>query len=119
MCIEVNYYKIGSRWYLDLPEYLEKPDAHEEDLERIGSFRDFLELASGGNSVLKFEINEESSAGADLLQLSGTPGDDAGAYYLLKNFNGKQLDIELWFNQVIYHFVDTPPENLYIKQLYQ
>jgi hypothetical protein len=119
MCIVANYYKLGNTWYLDLPEYLQKPGAHEEDLERIGAFHDFLEIASDGKPVVKLEITNESSDNADILQLSGFPGDDSGAYYYLKEFNGQHIDLELWFNQVIYHFVEKPPEKLYIKQLYQ
>jgi hypothetical protein len=119
MCCVVNYYKLGDTWYLDLPEYLEKPGAHEDDLERIGSFHDFLEIAANGKHNLKFEINEQASGDSDLLQLSGSPGDLSGAYYHLKEFKGHHIDIELWFNQVIYYFVETPPERLFIKELYQ
>lgn len=119
MCCVVNYYKLGDTWYLDLPKYLERPGANEDDLERIGSFHDFLELASEGKSSLNFEIDDRPSDGADFLELSGSPGDGLGAYYYLKNYKGQDMDMELWFNQVIYHFVETPPERLYIKERYQ
>ena len=117
MCIIVNYYKLGDTWYLDLPEYLEKEGTYEEDLERIGSFHDFLELAAQGKQALRFEIDEQPKEAASLLQLTGVTGDDEGAYYHLKEFNGEQVDLELWFNRVIHHFVETPPGQLYIRQL--
>jgi hypothetical protein len=118
MCIVVNYFKLGDTWYLDLPEYLETPGARDEDLERIGSFHEFLEFASSGNATsLRFEFIEQATSDADLLILSGSPGDGSGVYYHLKEFKGQNLDIELWFNQVIYHFTETPPERLYIRQV--
>jgi hypothetical protein len=119
MCVIVNYYKLGDIWYLDLPEYLEKEGSHEEDLERVGAFHDFLEHASQGKHTLKFQFDKQTSEDADVLQLSGSPGDDSGAYYYLKEFKGHPIDAELWFNQVIYHFVETPPEKLYIKELHR
>jgi len=117
MCIVVSYYKLGDSWYLDLPEYLEQGAASEGDLERIGAFRDFLELASEGKSSVKFQIDNQPSAGADVLELAGFTGGRSGAYYCIKQFREKKVDLELWFNQVIYHFVDMPPEKLYIKEL--
>jgi hypothetical protein len=118
MCAIVTYYKLGGNWYLDLSGYLEKEGACEEDLERIGSFADFLELAAEGRSSLQFEITDKVSEDADILQLSGSAGDDSGAYYHLEQFRGQPVDIELWFNRVLYHFVDTPPERLYIRQIF-
>lgn len=115
MCIVVNYFKMGESWFLDLPEYLDKEGTSTEDLERIGSFREFLEIASRGKTKLSFELNDEHSDGADILTLSGNSGENSGLYYHIHQFQGKHIDLELWFNHVIYHFVDTPPERLYIK----
>jgi hypothetical protein len=118
MCAILTYYKLGGSWYLDLPGYLDKEGAHEEDLERIGSFADFLELAAAGRSSLQFEITDKASEDADVLEQSGSAGDDAGSYYHLQQFRGQDVDIELWFNRVLYHFVDKSPERLYIRQIF-
>jgi hypothetical protein len=114
----ISYYKIGGIWYLDLPEYLEKQGSHEEDLEGIGSFHDFLELAADGKSHIRFEITAQSSTDTDLLQLTGSSGSNSGAYYSLHKYRGQTVDLELWFNKVIYYFVQSPPEKLYIRELY-
>lgn len=115
MCT-ISYYKVGNQWFLDFPEYLEQGTA--EDLERIGSFHDFLELAAAGQSTVHFKMAVTPFEGADLLILVGSSGEQTGGYYYLQSFQGKPLDIELWYNGVIYQFTQKElPQKLYIQQL--
>ena len=110
----VAYYKIGTKWYLDLPEYLEKGDA--DDLERIGSFHDFLEMVSDKNDLVKFEMDTEPFEGADELKLIASTSKKSGGYYYINSLHGKKIDLELWFNSVIYYRQATLPEKIYIRQ---
>ncbi|MGN6164634.1 MAG: DUF6717 family protein [Flavisolibacter sp.] len=115
MCT-ISYYKVGNQWFLDFPEYLEQGTA--EDLERIGSFHDFLELAAAGQSTVHFKMAVKPFEGADLLILVGSSGEQTGGYYYLQSFQGKPLEIELWYNGVIYQFTQKElPQKLYIQQL--
>ena len=61
----VTYYKLGNAWFLDLPEYT-GPSA---DLERVGSFHDFLELAARGQTTLVFHVDTKPFQDADVMQL--------------------------------------------------
>jgi len=116
MCV-VSYYKLGGQWFLDLPDYLQQGSA--ADLERIGSFHDFLQLTAGERHNVSFEINLHPFEGADELVLLGSSGEQTGGYYHLHCFRGVVLDLELWFNNVLYYFLNntTLPPRLYIKHL--
>jgi hypothetical protein len=116
MCV-INYYKLGPKWFLDLPEYLETKGTSPEDLERIGSFHDFLQWCSQDKDEVFFDLRFDFFEGADILQLTGNSGGRTGAYYHIDGLNGKELNMELWFNSVTYHFCESFPERIYIKQI--
>lgn len=111
-----TYYKIGASWFLDHPEYLEN-EGDIEDLERIGGFHDFLELAANGSSTVHLQIDYQPFEGADVARLSGTSGDQSGAYYLIPTFHGKPVNIEVWINNMIYMNQKQLPEKIYFKVL--
>jgi hypothetical protein len=113
----VCYYKIAGRWYLDAPEYLEtggNPDA----LERIGSFHDLLETASEGESSVVFQMDTQPFEGADVAELVGSSGGDTGGYYRIHQLLGKIMDIEIWFNTLIYYDNAVLPQTIYFKRIF-
>lgn len=112
----VGYYKIAGRWYLDAPEHLEmggNPDA----LERIGSFHDLLEMASEGGSSVVFQMDTQPFDGAELAELVGSSGGDTGGYYRINRFLGQELDIEIWFNTLIYYENPVLPPTIFFKRI--
>ena len=112
----VTYYKLGNRWYLDAPDYLDQ-GGPEGDLERVGAFCEFLELAGRGASTVIFHMDTVPFDGADRLQLVGSSGGDTGGYYYLSCFQGQDVDLELWFNTMIYIGHTTLPQAIYIKRI--
>jgi len=111
-----TYYKIGAKWFLDYPEYLEN-GGDIDDLERIGGFEEFLELAARGGSTVNLQIDYEPFEGADVAALSGTSGAESGAYYYLNTFEGQPVNIDIWLNSMIYMNRKQPPEKIYFKVL--
>ena len=111
----VTYYKLGHRWYLDFPEHLEK-GIDPEDLEQIGAFHDFLEVASEGEETIMFEMSEEPFEGADVAQLTGSTGERTGGLYQLSSFEGRSVDYELWFNTIIYLTQPALPQRIHLKK---
>jgi hypothetical protein len=97
----LTYYKMGNRWFLDLPEYIEH-GGDSDDLERVGAFHDFLEMVAEGETTLVFQLDGHPFEGADVLELTGSTGGGTGGYYHLKTFEGREIDMELWFN-IIFH----------------
>lgn len=108
----ITYYKMGRQWFLDLPDYAGHPD----DLEQIGSFHEFLELAARGETTLAFNMDIEPFEGAEVLTFTGSSGDQSGGYYHLSFFEGQPIDLELWFNKVIYSFYEGLPPRLFLKR---
>lgn len=109
----VTYYKLGNAWFLDLPEYT-GPSA---DLERVGSFHDFLELAARGQTTLVFHVDTKPFQDADVMQLTGSSGEKTGGYYHLASFQGQPIDLELWYNRVIYTGQEELPQFIYIRKI--
>jgi hypothetical protein len=112
----VTYYKFGNCWFLDLPEYIEQ-GGDEEDLERVGAFHDFLELAALGEDTVVFNLDVEPFDGADSAQLTGSSGGNTGGYYRINSFNDQPVDFELWFNLVLYINQPELPQKVYFKQI--
>jgi hypothetical protein len=112
----VIYYKIGNRWYLDFPEYIEK-GGEAEDLERVGAFHDFLEMASKGEETICFHMDTKLFEGADVFELTGSTGEKTGGYYQISSYQGKAVDYELWFNTVIYSDQKELPQTIYLKKI--
>jgi hypothetical protein len=112
----VTYYKMGTQWFLDLPDYLDK-GGDSENLERIGSFCDFLEYAAEGQNTVVFHMDVNPFDGADVLELTGSTGDNSGGYYHISSLNGRMVDFELWFNTIIYEGQKTLPEKIYIRKV--
>ena len=111
----VTYYKFGHRWYLDDPDYLDQGGA-EEDLERFGMFRDFLELAAEGETSVTFHMDTEPFEGADCFELVASTGGKTGGYYHLRHFQGAETDLEVWFNAVVFSRQSILPEKIYVKR---
>lgn len=112
----VSYYKFGNRWFLDFPDYIEK-GGDPEDLERIGAFHDFLEMTAGGESTVVFLMDVQPFEGADVGELVGSSGGNTGGYYRLDSFEGKALDMELWFNIILYVDRAELPQKVFFKKV--
>ena len=112
----VNYYKVGDRWYLDYPPYLES-GGDPEALERIGFFHDFLEHVARGDSSVVLMMSTESFEDADVMTLTGNSGDNTGGYYYIERFQNIELGYELWINTVLYHDQEGLPQKIYIKRV--
>lgn len=107
---------MGNRWFLDLPEYIDQ-GGDSEDLERVGAFHEFLEMVSGGETTLVFQLDTHPFEGADLLELTGSTGGGTGGYYHLDTFEDQPVDLELWFNILSHISKQELVQKLYIKRV--
>ncbi|HEV7622276.1 MAG TPA: DUF6717 family protein [Flavisolibacter sp.] len=110
----IIFYKLGASWFLDFPEYLEQ-GGDPENLERIGTFHENLELISKGKSTLIFQMDFKPFEGADEMHLTGSSGGKTGGYYQVTNYKGNPVKIELWINSVIYGYSEELPRVIYFK----
>lgn len=112
----VTYYKIGKRWYLDAPDYIAH-GGEADDLERIGAFHDFLELAAEGASTVVFSMDTGAFDEADFFELVASSGGQTGGHYRLYSFQGRPVDLEVWFNAMIFTDQTTLPQRIYFKKI--
>lgn len=111
----VTYYKFGNLWFVDCPEYLEK-GGKAENLEKIGSFHDFLEFVAQGETTLVFHMSDAPFDDSDILERTGCSGDGSGGYYQISSFKNVPVDFEIWFNDVLLSSFGRFPERLYINK---
>lgn len=112
---KATYYKFGQRWYIDLPEYIEQ-GGNPDDLEQVGAFHNFLELASAGESTISFFMDTQCFEGADKAIRTGTSGGKSGGYYHIATYAGNAVDFELWINTVLYLMMPELSLQLYFKK---
>lgn len=113
----VIYYKLGDRWYVDLPDYVEE-DRNLDDLERVGAFHDFLDFAAEGQQEVVFHMDLSPFEGADVFEYMGAAGENMGAYYQVRTFDGRPVDFELWSNEVLNWTYGRPPEKIFFKRIF-
>lgn len=101
---------------MDLPEYIDQ-GGDPDDLERIGAFHDFLEQAAAGQTTVAFLMDTQPFEGADRAELTGSSGGKSGGYYYIPSFEGKPVDLELWFNTVLYIIQPELPQQVYFKKI--
>ncbi|MEI6945683.1 DUF6717 family protein [Paraflavisolibacter sp. H34] len=111
----ITYFKLGTRWFLDYPQHLDQGGA-EEDLEAIGGFVDFLNLAAKGLDFVHLEIGDQPFTGAEVAERTGFSGEKTGGYYLISQVDGLSAEVELWVNEMIYSLFSDLPERLYYKR---
>lgn len=112
----VTYYKFGNRWFLDMPEFLEK-GGDEEQLERFGAFHDFLDWMAAGEETLLFHMDSAPFEGADVFELVGSSGGHTGGYYRLTSYQGQPVEYELWFNTLLYLTQASLPAKIFFKKV--
>lgn len=111
----LTYHKFGGKWFLDFPEYLEG-GGEEEDLELIGGCRKLLELASDDDLNARLLFSFEPFEGSDEAVLTGSSGGRSGGHYHLQQFMGREVDLELWVNKMIYQCCEELPPRFYLKK---
>lgn len=114
----ITYYKFGNRWFLDMPD-IEEKGGNADDLERVGAFNDLLDLVAQGELAVTFQVDFAPFEGAEMAELTGTSGDDTGAYYTIHTLGGKQIEIELWMNTSLYYKDSELPPHIYFKKVDQ
>ena len=111
----LTYHKFGGKWFLDYPKHLED-GGEEEDLELVGGCRKLLDLTSDDNLNACLLFSFDPFDGSDEAVLTGSSGGRTGGYYYLQRFDGRQVDLELWVNQMIYLCHDELPGRFFLKK---
>jgi len=111
-----KFYKTGDEWFVDLPEYLEKGGSHA-DLQMVEGADEMLEIMSDGQKRVMVKISNTRFDDADLLVLKEKCElPKGGGIYLMKEFEGKKIDLKLWLCKVIDFVFGEIPTQLFVKR---
>ena len=112
-----SFIKEGSGWYIDLPEYLEQGGS-KGDLAMVAGADTMLDLMSEGQGYVKLEIEKRPFPGADeLTRLRLCAPVTGGADYLMKHFEGKEVNHEMWLCDVMLFVFNDFPERIFVRRL--
>lgn len=112
-----RFYKLEKRWYIDFPEWkgdlweLEMVEGADKMLDKIagpGRREVFLTM-----SLKPFTHDEDGMGSYPLVKIKDTP-EIGGARYLLKEWYGEELNLEMWLCHVTEFVFGSLPEIIYI-----
>jgi len=110
------YKESDGRWYIDLPEWT----GSKSELEMVAGADNMLDYMAEGNNEVHAYISETAFEGSDILKLKGLADDIGnGAYYLMKNYKGIELNLSMWICDVcLFVFNNKFPEQIFISSSY-
>lgn len=112
-----RFYKEGASWYIDLPEYLAQGGS-PGDLQMVEGADKMLEVMAGGGKEVLLTISAVLFEGSDELELTQKCEPYiGGAYYILKQYEGQNINQHMWLCQVTEFVFGTLPERIYIKKV--
>lgn len=113
-----RFIREGGRWFIDLPEFLAQGGS-KGDLEMVSGADTLLDMIAGGTDEVTLQIHTEPFANADELLLTELCDPIlGGGYYSLKQFEGKEVNKDLWLCDVTRFVFGDIPKKIYIKQVH-
>jgi hypothetical protein len=111
-----RFYKDGISWYIDLPSYLEQGGSLG-DLQMVDGADKMLDIMAGNEQDVVIQISTEPFQGADVLVMTEKCDPYiGGAYYLLKHFEGQEINRNMWLCGVTEFVFGYLPERIYVKR---
>lgn len=111
----MNYYKFykeEKNWYVDLPEW----EGSKSDLLMVGGADTMLDIISNNGTEVLTAISETHFEGASKLEYV-RPADEIGegSFYLLKEYEGKELNLSVFLCDVTLFVFGKFPETIYLS----
>jgi hypothetical protein len=101
------------RWYVVLPEWA----GQKEALEMVLGADTLLDIAAGNKcKSVRLNISEKQFDGSDELLLTKIDKIE-GAFYRLTEFEGKNIDLDMWLCDVTKFVMGGFPEKIYIQSI--
>lgn len=111
-----RFIKTGEEWFIDLPEYIEQ-GGNYGDLQMVDGADTMLEVMAGEGDAVTLTIATEPFAGADELVLTEKCDPYiGGGYYLMKTYQGKEINQRMWLCQVTEFVFGNLPERIFVRQ---
>lgn len=112
-----RFYREGSGWYIDLPQYLEQGGS-KGDLAMVEGADTMLDIVANEAQDVTIKMDSKPFESADELQLTELCDPViGGAYYLMKEFEGKEVNRQMWLCAVTEFVFGGMPEKIYVKRV--
>jgi hypothetical protein len=112
MIARYKFNKEGGSWYIVLPDY----PGPKADLQMVAGADTMLDVMAQGKESVELLVSETPVSFFDELVKLDKNDLGSGAYYNLQNYQGQELNHEMWLCDVTkFIFGDFPPR-LFIKQ---
>ena len=111
-----RFYKNETEWFVDLPEYIENGGSIG-NLEMVEGADTMLDMMAEGKKEVMVFISTENFDGSDRLAIKEKCDPlKGGAYYLMKEFEGKEISLTMWLCGVIEFVFGEIPSNLFVRR---
>jgi hypothetical protein len=111
-----RFYKNEVEWFVDLPEYLEKGGSIS-NLEMVEGADTMLDIMSAGKKEVILNMSTEKLDNSDRLTLKEKCEPlKGGAYYFMKEFEGKEINLTMWLCQVVEFEFGEIPTNIFVRR---
>lgn len=111
-----KFTKSGYDWYIDLPEFIEQGGSIG-DLQMVDGADKMLDLMAGNETSVTLCISKDQFQEADVLELTEKCDPYVGGgYYILKNYEGKEINRTMWLCKVTEFVFGDIPLQIFIKR---
>ena len=111
-----TFIKTGNDWFIDLPEYIEQGGS-VGDLQMVDGADKMLDLMAQNRNSVVLTIDREAFEAADLLTLTQKCDPYiGGAYYLMKHYEGQEINQTMWLCQVTAFVFGDLPAQIFVRR---
>jgi hypothetical protein len=111
-----RFYKNEVEWFVDLPEYLEKGGSIS-NLEMVEGADTMLDIMAEDKKEVIVYFSTERFDNSDHLTLKEKCEPlKGGAYYFMKEYQGKEINLTMWLCQVVEFVFGDIPTNLFVRR---
>ena len=111
-----KFTKTGSDWYIDLPEYIWQGGSIG-DLQMVDGADAMLDRMAANDKSISLAISIEPFEGADeLTLLDKCDPYIGGGNYLMKVYEGKEINWKMWLCQVTAFVFGDIPAQIFVRR---
>lgn len=108
----IRFYKEDTRWFADLPEYIEA-GGERDDLEMVMGADDWLDELSDYGEFIALRLSTEKLRN----KITISDWDDSGATYIAHEYNEETVNHVLWLCAVTKFVFGEFPETIYYEKI--
>src|SRR5581483_9815840 len=102
-------------WFIDLPAYIANGGARG-DLQMVAGADTMLDVIANGSNTVTITMADEPFDNADVIALQEVCDPDVGGgMYLLKSFEGKTVNQQMWLCAVTEFVFGYLPGEIFVK----